>query len=62
MDITTLLIYLAMYAYGFGLVIWAIFFDKHPTKMSRNGAIFGLIALCLTVVYFVYVLITIGIK
>lgn len=61
MDKQTLLIYLAMYLYGFSLTIWAIFFDKRPTKRSRNGAIYGLIALCLTLVYFVYVLLTIGI-
>jgi hypothetical protein len=60
MDTSTLMIYLAMYIYGFSLTIWAIFFDKRPTKRSRNGAIFGLIALILTVFYFVYILWTIG--
>lgn len=60
MDTSTLFIYLAMYIYGFSLTIWAIFFDKHPTKKSRYGAIFGLIALILTVFYVVYVLWTIG--
>jgi hypothetical protein len=62
MDVTTLLIYIAMYIYGFSLTIWAIFFDKRPTKRSRNGAIFGLIALILTVFYVIYVLWTIGLK
>lgn len=62
MDITTLIIYIAMYIYGFSLCIWAIFFDKRPTKRSRNGAIFGLIALILTVFYVIYVLWTIGLK
>jgi hypothetical protein len=61
MDVLTLIIYIIMYIYGFSLTIWAIFFDKHPTKTSRNGAIFGLIALILTLFYFVYVLWTIGI-
>lgn len=62
MDVTTLIIYIAMYLYGFSLTIWAIFFDKRPTKRSRNGAIFGLIALILTVFYVIYVLWTIGLK
>jgi hypothetical protein len=62
MDVSTLMIYIAMYIYGFGLTIWAIFFDKHPTKRSRNGAIFGLIALILTVFYVIYVLWTVGLQ
>lgn len=61
MNVLTFTIYIAMYIYGFALTIWAIFFDRHPTKTSRNGAIFGLIVLILTVFYFVYVLWTIGI-
>ncbi len=61
MDVLTLMIYIGMYIYGFSLTIWAAFFDKHPTKISRNGALFGLVALILTVFYFVYVLWTIGI-
>lgn len=60
MDRTTLLIYLAMYAYGFPLMIWAIFFDKRPTKLSRKSAIAGLVGLILTVFYVIYVLTTIG--
>ena len=62
MDIKTLMIYIAMYLYGFGLIIWALFFDKRPTKRSRNGALFGLIALSLTVIYVIYVLWTFGIQ
>lgn len=61
MDTTTFIIYIVMYVYGFSLIIWAIFFDKHPTKKSRNVAIFGLGALILTVFYFIYVLVTRGI-
>lgn len=62
MDVQTFVIYIVMYLYGFSLTIWAIFFDKHPTKKSRNGAILGLIGLILTVFYFVYVLTTYGLK
>jgi hypothetical protein len=62
MDVNTLIIYIVMYIYGFSLMIWAIFFDKRPTKRSRNGAIAGLIALILTVFYVIYVLWTAGLK
>lgn len=62
MDVQTLIIYIVMYVYGFSLMIWAIFFDKRSTKRSRNGAIFGLIALILTIFYVIYVLWTIGLK
>lgn len=62
MDKTTFMIYIALYVYGFSLTIWAIFFDKHPTEKSRRGAIFGLIALLLTVIYVIYVLWTYGLK
>ncbi len=62
MDIKTFLIYIVMYLYGFSLTIWAIFFDKHPTKRSRNGAIWGLIGLILTLFYFFYVLWTNGLQ
>ncbi|CUI17959.1 hypothetical protein PNK_2363 [Candidatus Protochlamydia naegleriophila] len=61
MDITTLIVYIAMYIYGFSLMIWAIFLDKHPTKKTKNAGIFGLIVLLCTLVYFFYVLWTIGI-
>lgn len=60
MDTKTFIIYIVMYIYGFSLMIWAIFFDKRPTKKTRNGAIIGLIALILTVFYFIYVLWTVG--
>ena len=60
MNVSTFLIYIAMYIYGFILTIWAIFFDKRPTKKSYYGALFGLIGLILTLFYFVYVLWTIG--
>lgn len=62
MDFTTLMVYIAMYIYGFSLTIWAIFFDKNPTKRSRNGAIIGLTVLILTLFYFFYVLLTIGVQ
>jgi hypothetical protein len=62
MDTTTLIIYIVMYIYGFSLTIWAIFFDKRPTKKSRNGAIFGLVGLILTLFYVIYVLWTVGLK
>ncbi|WP_068469567.1 hypothetical protein [Candidatus Protochlamydia phocaeensis] len=61
MSIPTLLFFIAMYIYGFCLMIWAIFFDKHPTKTTVNASIFGLIVLTCTLFYFFYVLITIGI-
>ena len=61
MELTTLLIYLAMYLYGFSLMIWAAFLDKHPTRKSRNGAKIGLVILSLTVIYVVYVLLTVGV-
>lgn len=62
MDVQTLIIYIVMYIYGFSLMIWAIFFDKRPTKRSRNGAIFGIIALIFTIFYVIYVLWTVGLK
>lgn len=62
MDTTTFMIYIALYVYGFSLTLWAIFFDKHPTKKSRNGAIVGFIALIFTVFYVIYVLWTFGLK
>lgn len=61
MSLATLLLFLGMYAYGFTLMIWAIFFDKRPTKLSVNASIFGLIVLIATVFYTAYVLWTIGI-
>ncbi len=61
MSTYTFFIYIAMYIYGFTLTIWAIFFDKHPTKKTLYGATFGLIVLILTLFYFIYVLWTIGI-
>lgn len=60
MDIKTLLIFLALYIYGYALMIWAIFFDKNPTKTSVNASKIGLIALTITLVYVVYVLWTEG--
>lgn len=51
-----------MYIYGFSLTIWAAFFDKQPTKKSKNFAIFGLIVLILTLFYFIYVLWAIGLR
>ena len=61
MDINTLLIYSAMYVYGFSLMIWAIYFDKRPTKLSVKAAKFGCLCLILTMFYTVYVLATRGI-
>lgn len=62
MDTSTLIIYIIMYIYGFSLTLWAIFFDKNPTKKSFYGAIIGLIGLLLTLVYFFYVLWNFGIN
>jgi len=62
MDKATLLLYLAMYIYGFSLTIWAIFYHKYRTNTTRNVAIGGLIGLILTVFYVIYALVTIGIK
>lgn len=56
MDLTTFIIYVIMYIYGFSLTIWAIFFDKSPTKKTYYGAIIGFIGLILTLFYFFYVL------
>lgn len=61
MDTKTLTIYMVMYLYGFSLMIWALYFDKHPTKKSLKAAKWGLIGLLLTLVYVVYVLSTVGI-
>lgn len=52
MDLKTFLFFLAMYIYGFSLMVWAIFIDKHPTKTSRNAAIAGLVIMLLTLVYY----------
>ena len=62
MDTQTFIIYVAMYLYGFSLTIWALFFDKHPTKKSYYGALYGLLGLVLTLIYFIYVLLTVGIS
>lgn len=62
MDITTLLFFLAMYVYGFSLMIWAIFFDKRSTKTSVTASKIGLTLLILSVFYCVYVLWTVGLK
>lgn len=56
MDRTTLLIYLGMYLYGFPLMLWAIYYDKHPTKSSLRAAKIGLFTLSLTLLYFAYAL------
>lgn len=61
MDRTTFFVYIAMYVYGFSLMIWAIFFDKRPTKKTYYGAIFGLIGLLLTLIYFFYAIWKFGI-
>lgn len=61
MSWTTLLIFLVMYVYGFSLMIWAIFLDKHPTKKSVRASIIGLIFLVATFIYNIYVLATVGI-
>lgn len=50
----TLVLFLIMYAYGFGLMLWAIFLDKHPTALSVKAAKFGLAGLILTVLYFIF--------
>ncbi len=60
MDFNTFLIYIALYVYGFSLMVWTLFFDKRPTKKTQLAAKFGLIALILTLFYFFYVLGTIG--
>ena len=56
MDVTTFIVYIAMYIYGFSLMIWAIFFDKRPTKKSIAVSKFGLAVLICTLFYFFYVL------
>lgn len=52
MNRTTILIFAAMYLYGFSLMIWAIFFDKRPTKRSVRAAKWGLAGLTATLIYF----------
>lgn len=61
MSITVFWIYIAMYIYGFSLMIWAIFFDKHPTKTSLRAAKWGLTGLIITLFYFFYTLLSTGI-
>ncbi len=61
MDTKTFLIYVAMYVYGFGLMIWALYYDKRPTKRTLKAAKYGLIGLLLTLIYFFYVLLVWGI-
>lgn len=61
MDKTTFFIYIAMYLYGFSMMIWAIFFDKHPTKRSIRASKIGIGALIVTLFYFFYVIIALGI-
>lgn len=56
MDLKTFLFFVAMYIYGFSLMIWAIFFDKRPTKKSVLASKIGLVVLSLTLFYFFYVL------
>lgn len=62
MDIKTFLVYLAMYVYGFALILWAIFFDKRPTKKTVTAAKWGLAGLILTLFYFFYVLWNFGLQ
>ncbi len=54
MDWTTFWIYMAMYLYGFPLMIWTVFFDKHPSKLSLKAGKIGLVVLTLTLFYFFY--------
>ncbi len=61
MSITTLVIYAIMYIYGFSLMLWTIFWDKRPTRLSRNAGITGLLALLVTLAYTIYTLWTVGI-
>lgn len=53
MDLT-LLFFTALYMWGFTLTLWAIFIDKHPTKLSRNSSVFALIVLILSLIYFFF--------
>lgn len=61
MDVQTIVIFSIMYIYGFTLMIWAIYFDKHPTKLSVNASIFGIIVLIASIFYCAYKLWTVGI-
>ena len=56
MDRTTFWIYIAMYSYGFPLMIWTAYFDKNPTQKSLKASKIGLIVLSLTLIYFFYVI------
>jgi hypothetical protein len=58
---TTFFVYIALYIYGFSLMIWALFFDRNPTKKTRIASLLGLTVLSLTLFYFFYVILTIGI-
>lgn len=42
-------------------MLWALFLDKIPTSKTKRAALWGLAGLLLTLVYFIYVLVTIGI-
>lgn len=61
MDVKTIIIFAVMYVYGFSLMIWAIYFDKHPTKTSVYASIFGIIVLIASMFYCAYKLWTVGI-
>jgi hypothetical protein len=60
MDYTTFVVYLVLYVYGFSLMIWALYFDKRPTKKSLMASKLGLAGLSLTLLYFFYVIWTFG--
>ena len=53
MDRTTFWIYIAMYLYGFPLLIWAAYFDKNPSKTSLKASKIGLLILFFTLIYFI---------
>ena len=52
LDRTMIIVLLVMYAYGFSLMIWAIYFDKKPTPKSVKAAKWGLAGLIATLLYF----------
>lgn len=48
--------FLGLYAYGFPLMIWALYFDKHPSRLSLRASKYGLIVLAASLIYFFSIL------
>lgn len=53
-DWLTVLFFIGLYVWGFSLTIWAIFFDKQPSKLSVKASKFALAALLASLGWFLY--------